>query len=306
MSATFDVIAFGDYFIDLVFTGLPRLPELGQEIYATGFAMLPGGAYNTVVNLHRLGARVGWACDFGNDEFSQFVLARARAEGLDERLFVHHRQPLRRITLVASFPSDRAFFSYTDPDPQIPAQLKALVKASARAVYLPGLYAGGQFEAGLALVRAKKMKLIMDGNSMTETLAGNPEVKRAISSVDIFMPNAMEARRLTGADHLGQALDALAELCPLVVIKDGANGALAAAGTTRCHAPAIAVTPIETTGAGDAFNAGFLRAWLDGHPLTECLRWGNIVGGLSTQGMGGSGQVITLKEVNEWLSRSKA
>ena len=121
----YDVIVVGDYFVDLIFNGLPQFPVLGKEIVGTGFDMLPGGAYNAALAMHRLGLRVGWAVDFGDDDFSRFVLACARAEGLDDTLFVHHRRPLRRVTTALSYPDDRAFITYADPDPGTPAALKA-------------------------------------------------------------------------------------------------------------------------------------------------------------------------------------
>lgn len=297
----FDVIVVGDYFIDMIFTGLPQFPELGKEIYGSGFAMLPGGAYNTVAAMHRLGLNVGWAGDFGSDEFSQFVLNQARKEGLSEALFVRHHQPMRRITVAASFPGDRAFMTFTDPGPRVPGAIKALALSFAKAVYLPGLYYGGWFEAGLSMIRARGMKLIMDGNSSEETLESQPQVLKALHSVDLFMPNASEARRLTGLADVGEAAHALSRLIPLVVVKDGANGAYSCQHGKLLHMPAISVTPLDTTGAGDSFNAGFVRAWLDEKPLEDCLRWGNIVGGLSTLGIGGSAKVIREKDIQKWI-----
>jgi len=293
----FDVIVLGDYYLDLIFTGLPQFPELGKEIVGTGFDMLPGGAYNASVAMHRLGLKVGWAADFGDDEFSRFVLERAQAEGLSDDLFIRHRRPLRRITVAASYPSDRAFITYCDPEPAAPAALKALATASARVVYVAGVYYGKLFDAGNALVRAKRMKLVMDGNSGDEVTLANPAVRKTISSVDIFLPNAAEARRMTGQVDLDEAIRALAALGPLVVIKDGARGSRALADGQLSSAAAIPVTPVDTTGAGDCFNAGFLKAWLDGRPLADCLRWGNIVGGLSITARGGTTQVITVADV---------
>ena len=86
-----------------------------------------------------------------------------------------------------------------------------------------------------------------------------------------------------------------------MVVKDGGRGAFACDGNETLHAEPIAITPIETTGAGDSFNAGFVKAWLDSLPLQECLRWGNIVGGLSTLAPGGTGKAVTVEEVKKWL-----
>ena len=303
MSSLYDVLVVGDYCLDLIFTGLQSLPVLGKETFGNGCTMLPGGSFNTAVAMHRLGLQVGWACDFGNDDFSRFVLECARQEGLDDSLFVCHPRALRRITVAASFPQDRAFVTYYDPEPAIPAGLKMLVKKSARAFYVPGLYYGKWFEMGVRLVKAKGLLMIMDGNSSEETLQNTPSLQKVLSKLDLFMPNAGEACRITGKRDTHSALQALAYLCPLVVIKAGAEGAYATQAGQVYHSEAIPITPIETTGAGDCFNAGFIKAWLQGCQIEECLRWGNIVGGLSTQAEGGTGKVIHEKEVIEWLNQ---
>jgi sugar/nucleoside kinase (ribokinase family) len=95
----------------------------------------------------------------------------------------------------------------------------------------------------------------------------------------------------------------LGDLCPLVVIKDGSNGSLAYENNILHKVPGIPINPIDTTGAGDNFNAGFLRAWLDGQSVDTCLKWGNILGGLSTTELGGTTRKTTIHEVKDLLSR---
>jgi sugar/nucleoside kinase (ribokinase family) len=297
----YDVIVVGGYFVDLIFNGLPQFPVLGKEIVGSGFEMVPGGAYNAALAMHRLGLKVGWAADFGDDNFSRFALERARAEGLDDALFVHHRRPLRHITVALSYPEERSFITYNDPEPGTPAALKALVAGSARVLFISGVYYGNLHHAGSALVRAKRMKVFMDGNSGDEVTLANPAVRRSLQSVDAFLPNAAEARRLAGKADLGEAMAALAALCPLVIVKDGANGSYARTGGQTLHAPGIPVTSVDTTGAGDCFSAGFLKAWFDDRPLAECLRWGNVVGGLSTTALGGTGRPVTTADVERLL-----
>ncbi len=298
MPKHYDILVLGDYNLDLIFTGLPRFPEMGKDTVGTGFDMLPGEAYTPAVAMHRLGLKVGWASDFGNDEFSLFALKCARAEGLDDSLFVHHKRPYRRISVAASFPEDRAFITYYDPEPTLPAALKALTTASARVVFLPGLYTGPLLDTGVKVMRLKRMKLVMDGNSDKGTI-DDPSVAKAIRHTDMFLPNAREARRLTGETDLEAAARRLAALGPLVVIKDGANGSLACQGKTIVRAPGIPLTPLDTTGAGDCYNTGFIKAWLDDLPLADCLRWGNIVGGLSTLARGGAGEKVTVEKVRQ-------
>lgn len=302
MTTMFDVLVIGNYSLDLVFTGMPAMPALGTEVYARGFEMLPGETYNSAVGMHRLGLKVGWAGDFGNDDFSRFVLQRLAEEGLDSSLFVQHARPLRRISVAASFPEDRAFLTYYDPKPPVPAAIKALAKAQARALFIPGFFSGPLFDTGVKVARLKGMKVVMDGNSGGGVSLSEPGARRAVEQVDVLLPNAREARCLTGLDNLPAALHMLAKICPLVVVKDGPNGAYACQGGEIIHVPGIPVTPVDTTGAGDLFCSGFLKAWLGGLPLRDCLRWGNVVGGLSTLAAGGTGRVITVKDVEPYLA----
>lgn len=297
----YDVIVVGDYSIDLIFAGLPALPALGREVIGSQFAQVPGEAYTSAVAMHRLGLSVGWAADFGNDDLSALALRHVRDEGLDESLFVHHKRPYRRISVAASMIHDRAFITYYDLEPARPAALKALVTTSASVLYLPGFYSGSLFDAGCRLVRAKGMRVIMDGNTTAELTLDSPEVRKVLKQVDAFLPNAREACQLTGQADLAGAARQLAALGPVVAVKDGANGAYACQGDQVWYAPALPLTPVDTTGAGDCFSAGFVKARLMGLTVRECLRWANVVGGLSTLGLGGTGQVVTVEEVTRRL-----
>jgi len=307
MALIFDIIIVGSYSVDLVFSGLGELPQLGKDVIGKDFIMTPGEAYISAVCMHRLGIKVGWAADFGNDDFSRYALKCAQEEGLDESLFVIHDRPYRRISVAASFPNDRAFITYYDPDPQVPAAISAILKSNAKVLFIPGLYSGEFLSLGKKLIHQKKMQLVMDGNSSTGEITGKTKestaIRRAIKSVDIFLPNALEARRLTGVDNLPGAIRQLAKLCPLVVIKDGPNGSLVYSNKQIIQVPALSVNPIDTTGAGDNFDAGFLYAWLESQSIETCLKWGNIVGGLSTTAMGGTTRKITCDEVRTHLSK---
>ena len=293
----YGVLVVGDYSIDLIFAGLPGLPESGREVIGNQFAQLPGESYTSAVAMHRLGLRVGWAADFGDDDLSALALRYARAEGLDDALFVHHERPYRRVSVAASLPDDRAFITYYDPAPAQPAGFKALIATTAHVLYVPGFYSGVLFDAARLLVRAKRMQLIMEGNLTADLTLDSPGVRKTLSKVDVFLPNALEARHLTGQDDLEQAARQLAALGPLVVVKDGAAGALACQGDQLWYAPALPITPVDTTGAGDCFSAGFVKARLMGRSVADCLRWANIVGGLSTLGLGGTSQRVTAEEV---------
>jgi sugar/nucleoside kinase (ribokinase family) len=110
-----EVLVLGDYFCDLIVTGLKESPRLGADIFGESLEIMPGGTYIIVTALHRLGVRTRWLASLGNDLFSQFVLAEAQREGLDMSLFQCFDQPLRSMSLSFSFVHDRGFISHMDP-----------------------------------------------------------------------------------------------------------------------------------------------------------------------------------------------
>jgi len=301
MSHKFEIIVVGDYCLDLIFTGMEEQPQLGREITSKAFNMTPGGSYNTAIACRRLGIDVAWACDFGIDHFSQFVLENAIEEGIDTSLFIYHNKPVHKITVALSYPEDRAFIAYYDPDETIPAGVKGIAKANAKILYLPGLYYGEALNLGLMLVKSKRMKLVMDGNHQADVNLEDKNLQKALKATQIFMPNSEEVRRITGEVDLIQGIQTLAAFCPVLIVKDGTRGAYACQKGKIIHAPAIPIQPVDTTGAGDCFNAGFLFSWLREEPLEKCLRWGNVVGGLSTLAVGGTGKVIHQEDVNQYL-----
>ncbi|GAB4189115.1 MAG: carbohydrate kinase family protein [Roseiflexaceae bacterium] len=285
MAHDYDILLLGGYFCDLIFTGLPEMPQLGAEVFGSGFEVVPGAAFTTALALQRLGLRAGWSCDFGNDFFSRYVLEEARATGLDDRLFRHHPHPLRRVTAALSFPHDRAFVSYLDPSER-PAAAPLVEQYRPRWVLLSGLSYGPAHTELVAAARRVGAQVYMDCQCVSATLA-TPGLVEALRAVDVFAPNEREAIALTGAGSWQAALEQLAALTPLVVLKRGAAGAVARRQGEQAQAPALPVAVLDTTGAGDCFNAGFLYGYLRDRSLEESLRCGNICGGLSTTAFGG-------------------
>ncbi len=279
MDTNYDVILFGSYFCDLIFTGLPDVPRLGTDIFSSGFDMVAGAGFRTVLAFHRLGLRVGWPVDFGNDLFSRFVLEEVRRAGVDEQLFRHHPFPVRAVSVSFSFSYDRGFISYVDPVEEVdPAQI--IEQHRPRWVLITYLAYGPDFERLAAAARRAGTRILMDCQYGEATLA-TPGVIDSLRTVDVFAPNESEALRVTGATDLDTALARLSDFSPVTVVKCGANGAYATAGGQIVHAPALKVEVRDTTGAGDCFNAGFLYGYMRGEPLQRCLQIGNICGGLS-------------------------
>ncbi len=298
-SATYDVVFYGGYVWDLIYTGLPEMPRLGTEIYSSDFYMTPGAGFYSATALHRLGLRVGWRVDIGSDPLSRLFLETARQEGLDDSLFRIHDYPLYSITTSLSFPHERAFVTYEDepPDPSI---LPIIEQHHPKLFLFNNLNGGIQAHKLMKNIRETGTKIFLECQMHRSTLE-DAAVVETLQAVDIFAPNEQEALDLTGAATVEAALAQLAALTPIVVIKQGQRGAIAQTNEKVTRVPALEVKVLDTTGAGDIFNTGFMYGYLRGEPLEKCLMYGNICGGLSTTGCGVS-RVPTAAEVQEAMS----
>ncbi|MFE3652016.1 carbohydrate kinase family protein, partial [Streptomyces sp. NPDC059152] len=260
------VLVVGAYSVDLVFRELAGPVAFGSEVWAGGLGMVPGGAFTLAMGLRRLGREVVWAADFGSDVFSREVLAAARAEGIDERGFRHHAQPVRNVTVALSGSRDRAMVAYEDPIAVRP--LAELIETHRPAVVmLPYLQFGPEVSAALDVAARHGAEVFMDCQDYPGHL-GMPEVAKALSRVQVFAPNEAEALRITGTDSVVAALEALADVVPVAVVKRGGDGAVAAAGGRRAERaarPGPGVGPprsgvCEIVGVGHGRGGGGARA----------------------------------------------
>jgi sugar/nucleoside kinase (ribokinase family) len=294
------VLVAGPWFADMIFRGLSRPIMPGSEVFAKEFSLLPGGAFTLAMALRRLGHDVVWATDFGNDLFSQHVLSIARAEGLNEIGFRHHRIPLRSLTVVFSYPGDRAMATYRDP--VSPPSLAALLREHRpRMLLLPYLQYSQATRAALCVAHELGTQVFMDCQDVPGTL-GTPLLRDTLAQVDVFAPNTDEALRLTGTPTVEEALDALADLVDTVIIKRGGAGATAVRHGRRYDIAGVPLAAVDTTGAGDCFNAGFIHALLSGHQLPDCLAVAVACGAAAITDFG-SRAAPNLVELPQWLSR---
>jgi sugar/nucleoside kinase (ribokinase family) len=295
-----DVLLFVDYFCDIIVTGLSEIPRLGADIFGDSMEVAPGGAYILTAALHRLGVNVRWAARLGNDIFSRFMLEEAKREGIDTSLFEQFPVPYRSMSLSFSFAHDRGFISHTDQCPEGASARDVIVRVKPRWVINTPFEGSAETLALLDFIHDNGGRVVSDCQYTTQTI-NDPGMIGFLSKIDIFAPNLSGACQLTGASDRETAAAILAQYSPLVLIKCGADGALARAGPQVWTASALSVDVVDTTGAGDCFNAGFLFAYLRGEPMETCLRYGNICGGLSVTQRGGASAAPTLEQLKKYL-----
>ena len=296
---SYEVFLVGRYFCDLVFTDLPEFPRLGHEVYSGAFNLVPGGVYTPAAALHRLGIKAAWPCQFGSDPFSRYVKEQAINEGMDNTFFEDINDPSLRITADFSFKNERAFLSYTDPLPKY-SYGQLIREIRPRWVYITHLVLGGELNDLVSAARSAGAKIYMDCQTHDHSL-NDPTIKDALRKVDLFSPNADEARMLTGKKELKDALKELSSYVPAVIIKDGSCGCHYQDINETIHEKGITADVADTTGAGDNFNCGFLFGQVRGYDVRKSLRIANICGGLSTEGYGGTASSPTETTVIEML-----
>jgi sugar/nucleoside kinase (ribokinase family) len=127
------------------------------------------------------------------------------------------------------------------------------------------------------------------------------DIHETLEEVDVFLPNEVELAAVAGHADIATALHRLRNGRTLTVAKLGPRGCAAIDGGRLIEVPAYPVTPVDTTGAGDTFNAGFLHSWLRGHQLEPAMRFAAVCGALSTLGVGGTSAQPDTAEVEKYL-----
>lgn len=297
------VLTVGIVFCDQIFTHLPQMPVLGEEIFGNHSGlMIGGGSAITAVGLSRLGISTGCVARVGRDYFGTFLRNSLREEGVDTEGLVEDEEGGTNLTVALSYPEDRAYISALGRAEE--AELDTLMKLcydymaqkwrNVRHVHLCGHKVNPSFPK----------KLQEKGITVSLDIGWDPEgVWEGLADVlrytDVFLPNLKEATRITGTAAVESALEELARFVPTVVIKLGDQGSAAIHKGKIFNVPAFPVTPVDTTGAGEAFNAGFLYGWVKGRPKEECLAIGNICGAKTVERPGGTKGLPYLEEVEE-------
>ena len=279
-----DVLACGRPSVDLTFLGLPCLPRLGEEYHVGGFAMNPGAGFITVNAMRRLGLRTGYATDLGSDMFSRYILESLRALGIDETFIVHHDRDLSNITVGLSFPEDRSFITW-EADEHFAG--RGVLPQDLQDHHVRCLFSSCPVSPEV-LDEARRQHIpICSDTSCDREYLESERARVVLRQASVFLPNSVEACTITGKADPEQALLALMDCVETVVVKLGPQGAIGGRAGCICHVPALPVDVVDTTGAGDNFDAGFVYGLLHDLSLEQCLRCGAAAGSLSTRFVGG-------------------
>lgn len=304
------VLCAGEINVDLVLQGYTEFPVPGKEVLVRDFAMVLGSATAIMaMGLARLGTPVAFVGRVGDDVWGRYCLEDMASRGIDVSRVLRGGGLKTGVTVSITHPGDRALVTYL-------GAIAALVGADVTDAAMAGLHhlhvSSFFFQDGLRpdlpalFARARRAGLTTSldtGFDPAERWDGG--LRETLRETDLFFPNEVELAALAGTADPEAGLRRLENGRTRVVAKLGPKGAMALEGGRVVHVPAYPVEAIDTTGAGDSFNAGFLHRWLEGAPLVGCLRLGAACGALSTRGLGGTAAQPTLAEADA-LVRSRA
>jgi sugar/nucleoside kinase (ribokinase family) len=304
------VLVIGELNVDIVATGLRGLPEMGAEILAQDYELSLGSASAIfAVGISKLGHKVTFVSQVGRDSFGDFCIAKLKQLGVATSNVVRKGEEKTGVTLALSGKKDRALITYRGAIASLTADRvnDRLLKQHDH-VHLTSYYLqkGLQPAFGEILQRAKALGLTtsFDPNSDPSD-RWNSKINSVLNYTDVLFVNEREAIKLTKAKTAQAALRMLGAKAPCVVVKRGAKGAIAIQNDELFTEPGFRVKALDTTGAGDSFDAGFLSAYLMKQPLAESLRFGNACGALSAISIGGTAGQPTQTELQEFLRSSE-
>ncbi|HVU44752.1 MAG TPA: carbohydrate kinase family protein [Terracidiphilus sp.] len=293
MDRQLDIAIAGEINLDLILYGLPAQMPLERELLASDFQMTLGSSSAILAhNLAVLGTKVGFITRTGSDELGKLALARLAESGADVSRCLGDSVHSTGVTVLLHHGKERHILTYLGTMAELTvADLDLEYLKSARHFHLSSLFLQRGLWAGLPdlfrRLKAAGLTLSLDTNDDPEDKWGGV-LDELLDLVDILLPNEAEICRIAHRDTLEESLAVLAPRIPCIAVKCGAQGSIVQMGKERITAAPVTVTPVDTIGAGDSFNSGFLSAWLCGLPPETCARAGNITGALSTQRPGGT------------------
>jgi sugar/nucleoside kinase (ribokinase family) len=304
------ILVAGDANLDLVLRG-DVVPRFGQaeQLLDSADLVLGSSAGICASGLARLGVQVALCARVGQDLFGDRTRRLLSDSGVEVDDVVHGDGPTG-LSVILSGDDDRSILTLTGAMAEVDGDdvRRALARLGATHLHVSSFFLMPKLAAALPALLAEAR-----AGGITTSLDTNWDpakrwegVAECLPHLDLLLPNTAEVVALAAACGLRTAdplaaARALAELGPTVVVKDGAAGGFAVSATESVRAPGLTLDVVDTTGAGDSFDAGFLAAWVSGLPLVECVRWAAAAGSLSTRAAGGTGAQATRAELEDAL-----
>lgn len=305
-----DIVVVGELNMDLIMTGFTSFLEMGQNKLSKDINLTMGSASAIFAcNIARLGADVGFCGKVGDDLLGDYILKTLKSSNIEVSQIIKDENAKTGICVSISFPENYAMASY--PGVRETFKLSDIdfdYISKARHLHLSSYYLQKGLIEGCSELfrRAKEMGLTTSFDSDGDaTGVWDKSIFETLKYVDVFLPNENEALKISGCNDIDSALDMLSNVVDTVVIKEGSNGAWARNREKTIHAKVFNIDVVDTTGAGDSFNSGFIYQYLQNADLEKCTVWGSACAAISTTQSGGTTAFPTVTELEHFFDQRK-
>ena len=302
------VLVIGELNVDLIGTGLQTFPVLGREIIAQEMVLTLGSSSAILAcGLARLGVPVTFISKIGKDDFGKFCLQALESKKIKTLNVLRDGKLRTGLTVSLNFHDDKAQVTYPGAIPHLyykdisPKVFRQSDHLHVSSFFLQdGLLSS--FPKIFQDAKQIGMSTSLDPNCDNRN-QWNSGIWKCLEFIDLLLLNEMEAINIAKAKSVNRALEIFAQKVPTVVIKLGSKGALAKSRGQVIQLPAFKIKPLDSTGAGDSFDAGFLFGHLSGFDLRKSLTVANACGALSTQGLGGTATQADWDEIQRFVRK---
>lgn len=291
--------------VDLLYQGMERIPDVGEELYCKDFDLqLGGGLPATLINLGRLGIETKIATELGTDIFSEFAKDKFLQNGVEPtNLYEGDKIPLN-ITSAIILPKDRTFFTYGKGSIEADDNAKEKFFQIAKDSKITMMQLGGFLDVYKKLHEGGT-KLVLDtgwdDDMNFEKYADYLEI------ADYYTPNQKEAKKISNTSTPEEAAQALTKYFDNVVVKVDKDGCIGIDENGSFFVPSIdEFKNVDSTGAGDAFLSGFMYGLFYDKSLKECVLLGNITGGKAVTKVGALSAYNTEQELLNYFEKYKS
>src|SRR5580765_3543990 len=290
--AKFDVSVVGELNLDLILSGLPPKLEREREHLAKSLTITLGSSSAIFThNLALLGNRVGFSSAIGSDALGEIALQFLRESDTD--VAGVRKFPGKQTGLTTILPTGTERYILTYPGTMFEMGFEHLDLEwvfDARHLHLSSYYLHRALRPQIPeLFRAAKaagLTTSLDTNDDPED-AWADDLQNVLPYVDVLLPNERELCRIAHTENPDRAMESVIERVRLLVVKRGRAGAVAWRGSERYRVEAFPVESVDSVGAGDSFDAGFVHQFIRGGRIEECLKFASLTGALSTTRAGG-------------------
>lgn len=306
MSPLFDILVAGEINPDLILTGDVK-PEFDQVEKLVDSAALTIGSSSAIFacGAARLGLKVAFIGICGDDVFGRFMLEEMQKRDVDISNVIVRKDGQTGLSVILSSGVDRAILTHMGLIAALQkSDIPDALLRQTRHLHVASYFLQTDLQTGLPdlfrCARELGLTTSLDTNyDPSEKWIGFDEL---LSVTNVFLPNKKEAVSLSGKENIELAADRLGSRVEALAVKLGVEGALSISRSQKVRVASIPVKVVDTVGAGDSFDAGFLYGYLHNWGLAKSLRLACVCGALSTQKAGGTEAQPTLEEAMKYVS----